>query len=133
MVKVLAQKWKANQVLIEEAGTAIALIEDLKHEVRGLEGVKPDLTKETRMSTVTGKFESGKVYFPDQAPWLSDLETELFAFPGSSYDDQVDSISQALRYCNTTLASFIRIGRRAASFPISHDSYWPQGCFRPGW
>jgi hypothetical protein len=28
--------------------------------------------------------------------WLSDLEAELFAFPGSRYDDQCDSFSQAI-------------------------------------
>ena len=28
--------------------------------------------------------------------WLADLEAELFAFPGARYDDQRDSISQAL-------------------------------------
>ena len=35
---------------------------------------------------------------PGQAPWLSELETELFSFPGSRYDDQVDSVVQALAY-----------------------------------
>jgi phage terminase large subunit-like protein len=46
----------------------------------------------------SGKFESGQVFFPNDAPWLSDLETELFAFPNSRHDDQVDSISQALSH-----------------------------------
>ena len=32
------------------------------------------------------------------ASWLPELEAELFAFPGSRYDDQVDSISQALAH-----------------------------------
>jgi hypothetical protein len=48
------------------------------------------------MSIQSGKFESGRVYFPHQASWLPELEAELFAFPGSRHDDQVDSISQAL-------------------------------------
>jgi hypothetical protein len=33
---------------------------------------------------------------PERAPWLADLEAELFVFPGSRHDDQCDSISQAL-------------------------------------
>jgi len=33
---------------------------------------------------------------PERAPWLADLEAELFAFPGGKHDDQCDSISQAL-------------------------------------
>src|SRR5215218_10122994 len=44
----------------------------------------------------SGKFESGQVFFPKEAPWLADLEAELFAFPSGRHDDQVDSISQAL-------------------------------------
>ena len=36
------------------------------------------------------------VFFPKETPWLRDLEDELFAFPNSPHDDQVDSISQAL-------------------------------------
>jgi hypothetical protein len=35
---------------------------------------------------------------PKQAPWLPDLELEVFSFPRGRHDDQVDSISQALSY-----------------------------------
>lgn len=38
------------------------------------------------------------VFSPKEAPWLPDLEAELFAFPRGRHDDQVDSISQALGY-----------------------------------
>jgi hypothetical protein len=38
------------------------------------------------------------VFFPNRAPWLADLEAELFAFPMAGHDDQVDSISQALAH-----------------------------------
>jgi phage terminase large subunit-like protein len=50
------------------------------------------------MSIQSGKFASGRVFFPKEAPWLADLEEEVFAFPRSQHDDQVDSISQALGY-----------------------------------
>jgi len=48
------------------------------------------------MAVASAKFEAGQVFFPERAPWLADLEAELFAFPGSRHDDQCDSISQAL-------------------------------------
>ena len=50
------------------------------------------------MSIQSGKFESAKVLLPNKAPWLADLETELFTFPHGRHDDQVNSISQALSY-----------------------------------
>jgi predicted phage terminase large subunit-like protein len=46
----------------------------------------------------SAKFESGEVLFPRQASWLAELEAEVFAFPQSRHDDQIDSISQALAY-----------------------------------
>ena len=61
-------------------------------------GVKPEHDKRTRMSIQSSKFASGQVFFPNDAPWLSDLENELFAFPNGRHDDQVDSISQALAH-----------------------------------
>ena len=52
------------------------------------------------MAIQSTKFENGQVFFPKEAPWLRDLEDELFAFPNGRHDDQVDSISQALGHKN---------------------------------
>jgi predicted phage terminase large subunit-like protein len=77
-------------------GTALAA--ELQDAGLSAIAIKPELDKKTRMSIQSGKFESGQVLFPNQAPWLADLETELFAFPNGRHDDQVDSISQALAH-----------------------------------
>lgn len=37
-------------------------------------------------------------------PWLVDFEDELFTFPGSTHDDQVDGFSQLLLYLENLLA-----------------------------
>jgi predicted phage terminase large subunit-like protein len=89
-------KWKPNAVLIEDTGTATGIIQELEYAYIGLVAVKPDRDKIARMAIASAKFETGKIYFPEQASWLADLEAELFAFPGARYDDQCDSISQAL-------------------------------------
>jgi predicted phage terminase large subunit-like protein len=95
-VRALHEKWRPHATLIEEAGTAIGLIEELNYEFLGLIAVKPDRDKIARMAVASAKFEAGDIYFPEEASWLADLEAELFAFPGSRYDDQCDSISQAI-------------------------------------
>jgi predicted phage terminase large subunit-like protein len=59
-------------------------------------GLRPEQSKIARMSVESAKFEVGLVLFPSRAPWLEDLEDELFSFPHGRHDDQVDSISQAL-------------------------------------
>ena len=91
-----AKLHKASHILIEDAGIGTALIQELKTAHLSVIPVKPEYDKKIRMSIQSGKFESGQVFFPKEAPWLADLEAELFAFPSGRHDDQVDSISQAL-------------------------------------
>jgi predicted phage terminase large subunit-like protein len=93
-----ARTHKANKVLIEDAGVGTALVAELQKEGISAIAVKPEKDKRTRMSIQSAKFQSGQVFFPNGAPWLADLEAELFAFPMGRHDDQVDSISQALAH-----------------------------------
>jgi predicted phage terminase large subunit-like protein len=91
-----AKLHKAAQILIEDAGVGTGLIQELKTTDFSVIAVKPEYDKKIRMAIQSGKFENGQVFFPKEAPWLADLEAELFAFPNSRHDDQVDSISQTL-------------------------------------
>jgi predicted phage terminase large subunit-like protein len=111
-VQDLAKQWNCHQVLIEEAGTAIGLLDELKFRVRGLTRIKPDHDKETRMAIASAVFEAGQVYFPERAPWLAELEAELFSFPASRHDDQVDTISQVLNHAkSSSLWQFRKLGQ----------------------
>ena len=55
---------------------------------------KPD--KVMRMNSVTSTIENGFVHIPEKAAWLPEYLHELATFPKGTYDDQVDSTSQAL-------------------------------------
>jgi predicted phage terminase large subunit-like protein len=77
------------------------LLQELNYRVSGITGIKPERNKETRMSIASAKFEARQVHLPAHALWLPDLEAELFSFPGSRHDDQIDSISQALNHDNS--------------------------------
>jgi predicted phage terminase large subunit-like protein len=98
-----AKLYKASHILIEDAGVGTALIQELKSAQFPVIPVKPEYDKKIRMAIQSGKFENGQVFFPKEAPWLADLEAELFAFPSGRHDDQVDSISQALGYKSPSL------------------------------
>jgi predicted phage terminase large subunit-like protein len=54
-----------------------------------------------RLCAQTAEFESGRVLLPRSAPWLDVYVRELTTFPGSKYDDQVDSTAQALDHLKT--------------------------------
>jgi predicted phage terminase large subunit-like protein len=109
-VQELAAQWRADQVLVEESGTAIGLIEELKFKIPGLTGIKPEHNKETRMALASAKFEAHQVYLPERASWLPELEAELFSFPGSKHDDQIDSISQAIQH-NSSFSTWLKLAR----------------------
>src|SRR4029077_1052048 len=89
---------KPNKILIEDAGVGNALVKEMQNAGLSAIAIKPEHDKRTRMSIQSAKFASGQVFFPNEAPWLLDLENELFAFPNAGHDDQVDSISQALAH-----------------------------------
>lgn len=93
---MLADRHKPMKTLIEDAGTGTALIAELRRIGRSAVAIRPERDKLTRMSVQSAKFEAGLVHLPEQAPWLAAFEAELFAFPGSRHDDQIDSVSQAL-------------------------------------
>jgi predicted phage terminase large subunit-like protein len=94
----LADRYKPNRILIEDIGAGTALYQELKKAGVPVRAIKVDRDKQCRMSEVSTKFENGFVHLPERAAWLAALEDELFAFPGSRHDDQVDSISQALKH-----------------------------------
>jgi predicted phage terminase large subunit-like protein len=93
-----ARLHKPNVILVEDAGVGTALAKELHQAGLPAIAVRPQFDKRTRMSIQSSKFESGQVFLPTAASWLDDLEAELFSFPGSRYDDQIDSISQGLAY-----------------------------------
>ena len=92
----LAKQWGARRVLVEDAVTGTALVQELREKIPGIIAVKPVGDKVSRMAVASAKLEAGQVFLPQRADWLPDLEAELFAFPGARHDDQCDSISQAL-------------------------------------
>ena len=106
-VQTLAKKWNARRVLVEDAGAGTSLVQELRGWVPGIVAVKTEGDKASRMAVASAKFEAGQVLLPERAPWLPDLEAELFVFPGSRHDDQCDSISQALLDKNNSFMAWL--------------------------
>jgi predicted phage terminase large subunit-like protein len=90
---------RADTLLIEDQDSGTALIQELQNAYSGGPppiGFKPQGDKQTRMCAQSAKIEAGRVLLPRTAPWLDDFRAELLQFPHGRYDDQVDSMSQAL-------------------------------------
>jgi predicted phage terminase large subunit-like protein len=87
--------YQANTLLIEDANTGSSLIQELRRETNI--GIVPishgGIKKEIRFSNSTGQMANGNVFFPKEAPWLFDFETQLMQFPMGENDDMCDSFS----------------------------------------
>jgi predicted phage terminase large subunit-like protein len=95
----LAERFKPNVVLIEDASTGQALAPELKKALTAPVKLVPvERDKIGRVYVQQDKFEAGRVLFPKGASFLAELEAELLTFPQGKTDDQVDSITQALAY-----------------------------------
>jgi len=42
--------------------------------------------------------EGRRIAIPKEAPWLADFQREVVLFPKGKHDDQVDSLSQFLKW-----------------------------------
>lgn len=99
-IETLARKWGAGAILVENAGAGVQFLQQ-----RAGKSVAPLIaietkskSKEFRFDGITPMFEAGEVWLPKKAPWLTDYENELLAFPNAAQDDQVDMTSQYLAW-----------------------------------
>jgi predicted phage terminase large subunit-like protein len=101
--KVIAihQRWRHSvpnyALIIENKGSGMSLIQDLRCDGIHAIGVAPEGDKTMRMSAQTARIEAGAVLLPKRALWLDEFRRELLAFPASRHSDQVDALSQALK------------------------------------
>jgi len=102
MMISLADKYAAYLILIEDKMSGQSAIQDLRESGdRRIKAIQVDSDKIARASAPSSMVESGCVFFPEKANWLKDFINELLLFkPGCSWDDQVDSFTQALNFMN---------------------------------
>lgn len=97
-----AAAFAAETMLIENAGSGMALLQDLSYDemptVQEIFAVEPIGDKVTRMAAQSSRIEAGRVHIPDRAEWLDEFRSEILQFPHGRHDDQVDSVSQFLNW-----------------------------------
>jgi len=100
---------RPNRVIIEDTSSGICVLQDLQGLGIPLLAFRPEGDKKMRMHAQSAKIEGGLVYIPERAPWLNDFKTEVLQFPVGRYDDQVDSLSQALGWFDKRNAKSFRV------------------------
>ena len=95
------QRYQADKLLIEDKGSGMSLIQDLRKDGVFSVAIKPEGDKVVRMSACSARIEDGCVLLPTTAAWLDEFRSELLAFPNSTHDDQVDALSQLINWTRT--------------------------------
>src|SRR5262249_32564535 len=100
-------------LVIENKGSGMSLIQDLRDENIQAIKVDPEGEKIMRMNAQTRRSDTGSVSLPISVSWLDEFRREVLAFPAGHYTGQVDAFSQALdrafnRRDGQMTASFIR-------------------------
>lgn len=98
-VIAFAERDNPAAILIEDKSSGQSLIQDLRNSTTlPIIAIEPDGGKVFRASEVSADVEAGNLILPQSAPWLADFEGEFFGFPLSTNDDQVDSVTQFLKW-----------------------------------
>lgn len=98
-IRSMAVQMNAKRVLVEQAGSGLSLIQDLQRfSDLNVIGIVPKQDKATRLMSVSAMIEAGRVLVPKDVPWLAEFRRELTLFPNARHDDQVDSLSQFLKW-----------------------------------
>lgn len=96
---------------VEKNGIGLGVVQTIRR--RGI-SVKPIMakgSKEARTECAEIRAAAGKVYLPENAPWVFDFIQECQAFPNGQYMDQVDCFAHAAIY----------VHRRAGGLPESNE------------
>lgn len=101
------RKFKPRWVAVEESVHGMALIQELKKLGMPVRPLKADTDKIARSIPAGDYCASGKVFFPKDAPWLAEWESELLGFPNGAHDDQVDTLAYAVQTVTIGVLSFI--------------------------
>jgi predicted phage terminase large subunit-like protein len=106
------RRLKPYEIIIEQANTGIALVDELRAASREgtiplwlprIRTLSPSTGKAARLAAESAVIESGCVWLPDEATWLEAFRQEVLQFPYGRYDDQMDAMSQFLFRMRTNI------------------------------
>src|SRR5208282_792406 len=98
-IDVLAERYRPNQILIEDQASGQSLIQSLQANSRlPIKAIKVDRDKISRAAAILPLIEAGRVVLPAGAEWVGQFIDECATFPNAAHDDMVDALSQVLNH-----------------------------------
>lgn len=92
--------WAFGELLVEDKANGPAVISALKRAAAGftVHAVNPLGGKTSRANAATPQFNQGRVWFPRRHALTATVTSQLVKFPGDTFDDLVDSVTQAVNF-----------------------------------
>jgi predicted phage terminase large subunit-like protein len=81
---------------VEDKTFGLAINQECVREGLPVKPVKADTSKFARALPLEAQYTGGMIYHREGAPWLTEFEDELTAFPNGAHDDQVDAAAFAV-------------------------------------
>lgn len=99
-IKAMWPAWQFGELLVEDKANGSAVVSVLKRGAQNflLHAIEPDGGKVARANATTPQFNQGRVFLPRWHPLTPLLVSQLLKFPGDTYDDQVDGLTQLINY-----------------------------------
>jgi predicted phage terminase large subunit-like protein len=99
VIKMEAAKHHPDIILIEDKASGQSLIEEFKRESNlPILPFNPERDKTARAYAITPIIDNGQLFLPIHSDWLEDFLETVVAFPFGEHDDDVDSMTMAIRY-----------------------------------
>lgn len=128
-MQTFALKYRAIAKLIEDSAMGPQLISTFQHKVAGMIPVPPKGSKMSRALNVVPYMRGHNIWLPmnddgSKPKWVMDFVEECAAFDKGTYDDQVDSFTQAVTFLQPGLWADVR--RTAAATKAAAEAAQPR-------
>lgn len=106
-------RYGPSHFIIENTSTGPALFYDIQADYGGIDWANPKTDKVTHALSYSNIINAKRVFLPKKDyPWAKPFEDELFGFPGSPFDDQVDAFNLVLRAVRQGLSALKKVRYR---------------------
>lgn len=95
LIRRVWEKHRPAWVGIEKQMATLSLFDEVQRKGVIVRWLKPDKNKIARAETAVALVDAGRVWVPDEAPWLDEFFAEVVSFPVAAHDDQVDVLAYA--------------------------------------
>lgn len=98
----ISRRYDLPWIGVEKDGIGLGVVQTIRRSGVTVRPVKAKGSKEARSETAEIRMAAGMIYWPANAPWRFDFESELMGFPTGEYKDQVDMLAHAAIHVQRT-------------------------------